>query len=67
MEGLPAKIETLEKEQAELTAKLGDPSFYKTEAAKFSEVKKRLDVLEREHALAFARWETLEAVRNAGG
>jgi ATP-binding cassette subfamily F protein uup len=67
LEGLPAKIEILEKEQAELTAKLGDPSFYKTEAAKFSEVKKRLDVLEREHAVAFARWETLEAVRNAGG
>jgi ATP-binding cassette subfamily F protein uup len=67
LEGLPAKIEALEKEQTELTAKLADPSFYKTEAAKFTEVKKRLDAIEREHAVAFSRWEELEAARNAGG
>jgi ATP-binding cassette subfamily F protein uup len=66
LEGLPAKIEALEKEQTELTAKLSDPSFYKTEAAKFTEVKKRLDTIEREHAVAFSRWEELEAARNAG-
>jgi len=67
LETLPAKIEVLEKEQTQLTAKLGDPSFYKTEAAKFAEVKKRLDAIEREHAVAFARWEELEAIKNSGG
>ena len=46
-----------------LTAKLADPAFYKKEAAKFAEVKGRLDALEREHAVAFARWEELEALR----
>ena len=64
LETLPAKIEALEQEQAELTAKLADPSFYKKEAAKFAEVKKRLEIVEREHATAFARWEELEAAKN---
>jgi ATP-binding cassette subfamily F protein uup len=64
LEALPAKIEVLEKEQAELTAKLADPAFYKTQGAKFAEVKARLEIVEREHATAFARWEELEAARN---
>jgi ATP-binding cassette subfamily F protein uup len=61
LETLPAKIEALEQEQAELTAKLADPDFYKNEAAKFAQVKARLEVIEAEHATAFARWEELEA------
>jgi len=60
LETLPAKIEALEKEQTELAAKLADPAFYKTQGAKFAEVKARLEVVEREHAVAFARWEELE-------
>jgi len=63
LETLPAKIEVLEKEQAELTAKLADPSFYKSQAAKFTEVKSRLDAVEKEHAMVFARWEELEAAK----
>jgi ATP-binding cassette subfamily F protein uup len=65
LETLPAKIEVLEKEQAELTAKLSDPAFYKNEAARFASVKSRLDALEKEHAKAFARWEELEAVSSS--
>jgi len=60
---LPARIEALEKEQAELTTKLADPVFYKTAGAKFAEVKARLDTIEAEHAKAFARWEELEALK----
>ncbi len=68
---LPARIETWEKEQAELTARLADPGFYKTQAAtsasasaaQFAEVKARLDAVERGHATAFARWEGLEVRR----
>ncbi len=63
-ETLPAKIEALEKEQTELTAKLADPAFYKKEAAKFAEVKRRLELVEKEHAAAFARWEELEASKS---
>ncbi|MBP6864053.1 MAG: ATP-binding cassette domain-containing protein [Candidatus Didemnitutus sp.] len=61
LDTLPARIEALETEQAELTAKLADPIFYKTAGAKFAEVKARLETVEREHAAAFARWEELEA------
>ena len=60
---LPARIEALEKEQAELTTKLADPIFYRTAGAKFAEVKARLDTIEAEHAKAFARWEELEALK----
>jgi ATP-binding cassette subfamily F protein uup len=60
LDALPARIEALEKEQADLTAKLGDANFYKTGGAKFAEVKARLETVEREHAAAFARWEELE-------
>ncbi len=61
LETLPARIEALEKEQAELSGKLADPAFYKAQAAKFAEVKARLETVEREHATAFARWEALES------
>jgi ATP-binding cassette subfamily F protein uup len=64
LETLPARIEALEKEQALLTAQLADPAFYKKQAAKFTEVKARLETVEKEHATAFARWEELEAARN---
>jgi len=63
LETLPAKIEALEKEQAELTTKLSDPTFYKTQAAKFAEVKARLETVERDYATAFARWEELEKMK----
>ena len=61
LDGLPAKIEAFEQEQALLSGKLADPSFYKTEPGKFIEAKKRLETLEREHAATFARWEELES------
>ena len=63
LETLPAMIEALEKEQAELTAKLADPTFYKSQAAQFAEVKARLETVEREHAKTFARWEELESMK----
>ncbi|HWA09076.1 MAG TPA: ATP-binding cassette domain-containing protein [Opitutaceae bacterium] len=63
LETLPARIEALEKEQAQLAAKLADPEFYRKEAKQFAEVKTRLDAVEQEHARAFARWEELEAAR----
>jgi ATP-binding cassette subfamily F protein uup len=66
LEELPAKIEALETEQSELTAKLSDPVFYKSQAAQFSEVKARLEQVEKEHAAAFARWEELESLKGAG-
>jgi ATP-binding cassette subfamily F protein uup len=62
--GLPARIETLEKEQGELAARLGDPAFYQREPAAFAQAKAQLEQLERAHAVAFARWEELEAAKS---
>ncbi len=58
---LPAQIEALETEHTQLTEKLGDPDFYKNEAAKFSEVSAQLEANEKAHEVAFTRWEELEA------
>lgn len=58
---LPARIEKLETEQAELVAKLGDPKFFKQEASVVRAAEARLHEIEKEHAVAFARWEELEA------
>jgi ATP-binding cassette subfamily F protein uup len=66
LEELPAQIEAFESEQAVLGAKLADPVFYQQERTAAAGVKSRLDELDRKHAMAFARWEELEALR-AGG
>jgi ATP-binding cassette subfamily F protein uup len=65
LDALPAQIEALETEQAELGKKMADPIFYQRERAAAAQVKARLDELDRQHAIAFARWEELEAVRTA--
>ncbi len=63
LEELPARIEKLETEQAGLVAKLGDPAFFRQEAATVRAAEARLAEIERDHAIAFARWEELEALR----
>jgi ATP-binding cassette subfamily F protein uup len=65
LEALPARIEALENEQAGLVARMADPAFCRSEAARFAEVKARLNALEGEHAAAFGRWEELEGLRSA--
>jgi ATP-binding cassette subfamily F protein uup len=65
LEVLPQRIETLETEQAELTAKLADPGFYQREPGVAPAIKQRLESIEQEIATTFARWEELEAVRVA--
>ena len=66
LEELPAQIEAIEAEQAELGAKMADPVFYQKERSAAAVVKARLDDLERRHAVAFSRWEELEAMRTRG-
>jgi ATP-binding cassette subfamily F protein uup len=63
LDALPAQIDALETEQAELGKKLADPVFYQRERSAAAQVKARLDELDRQHAAALARWEELEAVR----
>jgi len=67
LEELPAKIEKLETEQATLIEKLADVGIYRRDPTGAVAAKARLDEIEHAHATAFARWEELEAVKNAGG
>jgi ATP-binding cassette subfamily F protein uup len=64
LDALPARIETLEKEQAGLTAVLADPALYKRDPAAFGQARERLEETERAHATAFTRWEELEGRRS---
>ncbi len=66
LESLPAKIESLETEQAELTVRLADPGLFRKDPSAASAARARLQAIEAEHAKAFARWEELEALRNGG-
>ncbi|HVU26047.1 MAG TPA: hypothetical protein VHE13_18085 [Opitutus sp.] len=57
---MPGKIERLEAEQAELTAKLGDGDFFKRAGAEVAVATARLQAIEAELAAAYARWAELE-------
>jgi len=60
LDALPKKIETLEAEQAVLTAKLADPHFFKKPATEVTQATVRLHEIEAELARAYARWTELE-------
>ncbi|MDO8543714.1 MAG: ATP-binding cassette domain-containing protein [Opitutaceae bacterium] len=60
LEALPVRIEALEAEQVKLTAKLADPAFFRTGGADVRDATARLDAIEKELAVAFARWSELE-------
>jgi ATP-binding cassette subfamily F protein uup len=60
LEALPKRIETLEAEQATLTAKLADPLFFKKPATEVTQATVRLHEIEAELARAYARWAELE-------
>jgi ATP-binding cassette subfamily F protein uup len=58
---IPARIEALEMAQAELHARLADPSLYQAAGEEVAAVRAHLEELESELETAYARWETLEA------
>jgi ATP-binding cassette subfamily F protein uup len=57
---LPARIEALEREQAELTDRQGSPEFYKQDRAEQTRVRSRASALAAELEAVYARWEHLE-------
>ena len=60
LDQLPARIEALETEQAELTAQSGDPAFYQRDQAAIKTVLDRLMVIAQELETAYARWAELD-------
>ena len=66
LEGLPARIEALEKEQAELAVRLADPVLYQERAQEAAGLHARSEAIEAELLDALARWEALEAKQASG-
>jgi ATP-binding cassette subfamily F protein uup len=63
LETLPKRIEDLDAEQQQILTAMADPAFYRESGNKVSEYKARLEVLEKELAEAYKRWEELEALK----
>jgi ATP-binding cassette subfamily F protein uup len=61
LEGLPARIETLEARRQDLHARMSDPGSHRQGAEKISAATGELDQSERDLAAAYARWGELEA------
>jgi len=62
LEELPKRIHALEETQGQLHAEMADPSFYRKDGGEIAEAKQKLEALEQELALAYERWEELEAL-----
>jgi len=60
LEALPAKIEALEAEQAELHAALSDENFHRGQREKIAAAAARLESLAGELEICYARWQELE-------
>jgi ABC transport system ATP-binding/permease protein len=65
LEALPARIEALEAEQAELAARLADPALYQNKAEEAAALQARSEAIESELLDALTRWEALEAKATA--
>ncbi|HEX9022578.1 MAG TPA: ATP-binding cassette domain-containing protein, partial [Geobacteraceae bacterium] len=63
LEGLPERIGELEGEQEKIHLTLADPEFYKNAGAEVGKLNARLAEIEQELAVAYFRWEELEALR----
>ena len=66
LENLPQKIEAMETEQQEIYNSMADPSFYRQESALIIQAKARIEDLEQSLAIAYERWEELEAINPNG-
>jgi ATP-binding cassette subfamily F protein uup len=61
LEGLPARIEALEAEQARLEAEVSSPDFYQKPAAEMHAVLARLEALPAELEASLQRWDELDS------
>jgi ATP-binding cassette subfamily F protein uup len=67
LEALPARIEALEAEQAELHICMGEAAFYRQPGATITAALERLEALRNELEECYARWQALEAQLSAAG
>jgi ABC transport system ATP-binding/permease protein len=62
LEVLPTRIESLEKEQAELHARMGEEDFYRQASATITTTLDRLESLKLELEASYQRWQELESL-----
>jgi ATP-binding cassette subfamily F protein uup len=65
LEALPGNIESLEVEQAEITAALADPGVYRDQPQRVETLRQRYTAIENQLLRSLARWEELEARQKA--
>ena len=65
LDELPARLEALEGEQAELARRLADPALYQDRSADPKALNARHDAIDAELSRLLARWEELEAKKAA--
>jgi len=63
LDALPKRIEELDAEHQQIMTAMADPNFYREAGAKVAQYKARLDVLEKELAAVYKRWDELEALK----
>jgi ABC transport system ATP-binding/permease protein len=61
LEALPARLQALEAEQAELAARLADPALYRDRGVDLKALNERHAAIESDLTRLLARWEELEA------
>jgi ABC transport system ATP-binding/permease protein len=61
LESMPAQIAALEREQAEISAKLADPDFYRTQHAAAAQLQARFAAVEERLLQLLERWQALES------
>ncbi len=64
LEAMPARIQALETEQAELSARLADPALYARPAEEILALQRRFAAIEEELTACLGRWEELETLRD---
>ena len=62
LEELPARIESLENEQTELHARMGDAAFYRQSGNGITATMERLESIQRELESYYERWQILESL-----
>jgi ABC transport system ATP-binding/permease protein len=62
---VPEKIEALEAEQVELTARMGEPTFYRQGSEKITATMERLQAVKAELEVCYTRWQELELLTGA--
>ncbi len=60
---LPAKIESLEKEQRSIEATMAGPGFYQSPPTEIAKLANRLEAIGHEIEAAFSRWSELDQLR----